>query len=198
MGGIGPQEVRNAQPFDASVIGISSKHRDPAPTWSKVISHKLSDKFSTNVYSRCWMNHAHYTILAKSPNFNNLGLSSVHTSGELGSVFIPTTRIGRPSDGSNWLPPDHCIGEVTADIVSRKKPEQKYNFKSYFETRRGGLIDQDFGRQNNYMIQPPLDSTPLGTNTNNRKTSQSYSIPVRTKYPEAMPLTLSTDFQNKM
>ena len=50
------------------------------------------------------------------------------------------------------------------------------------------------------MIRPPLDSTPLGKNTNNRKTSPIESIPVGTKMPEPTPLippmdlpTLTTD-----
>ena len=35
-GSIGPQEVRDAQPLEISINGIYSKHRDPAPTCSKV------------------------------------------------------------------------------------------------------------------------------------------------------------------
>ena len=41
-GSIGPEEVRNAQPFDTSINGISAKHKDPAPNFSKVICCKLS------------------------------------------------------------------------------------------------------------------------------------------------------------
>ena len=63
-------------------------------------------------------------VLTEIPNFVNLGLSSAHTSDKLGSVSIPTTRIGRPTDGSNWLPPGHIIGEVTADRVRRTRSEQ--------------------------------------------------------------------------
>ena len=39
---IGPQEVRNAEPLDTSMNGISSEHRDPVPTWIKVIGIKFS------------------------------------------------------------------------------------------------------------------------------------------------------------
>ena len=161
---IGPQEVRNAQPFDTSINGISAKHRDLDTTWIKVISRKLSDKSSSDIYLRFQMNLVRDTVLTESPNFMNLGLSSVHTSDELGYIFIPTTIIGRPMIGSNWLPPGHHIGEVTADRVSGTRPEKNYNSKSYFETRRGGVVNQYFGRQNNSMSRPPLDSTPLGTN----------------------------------
>ena len=47
------------------------------------------------------------------------------------------------------------------------------------------------------MRRPPLDSTPLGMNTNNGTTSKIDSIPVRTKLAEPTPLTLQTDFQEK-
>ena len=48
-GSIGPQEVRNAQPLDTSINGISAEHRYPDPTWSKVIGHRLSDESSADV-----------------------------------------------------------------------------------------------------------------------------------------------------
>ena len=117
-------------------------------------------------------------VLTKSPNFINLGISSVRTSDELGSVFIPTTRIGRPMDGSNLLSPVNLIFEVTADRMSRTRSEQNYIAKTDFETRRE---NQDFGRQNISMRRPPLDSTPLGTHKNNGKTSPIDSIPVGKK-----------------
>ena len=82
----------------------------------------------------------------------NLRLSFVHTSDELGYVFIPATRIGRPMDGSRWLPPGHRSGGVTTDRVSRAGSGKNYNAKTDFETRRG---NQDFGHQNNSMSQPP-------------------------------------------
>ena len=152
-GSIGPQEVREAQPLDTSINRISSKHRDPAPTWSKVICCKFTNKSSADVYSRYRMNLTRNAFLTKIPNFMNMGIFSVRTSYELRSVFIPTTIIRRPTDGSNWLLPDHCSGEVTAEIVSRTGSEQKYNAKTDFETRKE---NQYFGRQNNSMSQPPL------------------------------------------
>ena len=62
-------------------------------------------------------------VLTESPNFMNLGISSVHISNELGSVFIPTTIIKRPTDVSNWPPLGHIIGEVTVDREIRKRSE---------------------------------------------------------------------------
>ena len=47
--------------------------------------------------------------------------------------------------------------------------EHNYSSKNDFETRRE---NQDFERQNISMSQPPLDSTPFGTNTTNVKNHQ--------------------------
>ena len=124
-GSIGPQEVRDDQPLDTSINGIYFKHRDPAPTWSKVIGRKFSDESSFDVYSRCRMNLTSDAILTKIPNFMNMGLSSIHTSDELGSVFIHTTRIIILTDGSNWILPGHRINEVTADKVIKKGSDKK-------------------------------------------------------------------------
>ena len=56
------------------------------------------------------------------------------------------------------------------------------------------MINQYFGRQNNAMSQPPLDSTPLGMNTNNETTSPIDSIQIRIESTEPTPLILTTDF----
>ena len=100
-GSIGPQEVRDVQPLDTPINVIYTKHREPAQNFSKVISRKLSDKSSADVYLRCRTNLTRDDVFTESPNFMNMGLLSVHTSDELGSVFIPTTIIRRPTDGSN-------------------------------------------------------------------------------------------------
>ena len=128
--------------------------------------------------SRCQINLTRDAVITKSPNFVNLGISSVHTSDGLGYAFIPNTRIRRPKYGSKYISPVHCIGEITVDRVSRTGSEQNYNAKTDFGTRRE---NQDFGCQNNSMSRPHLESTPLGTNTTNRKTSPIDSIPVETK-----------------
>ena len=55
------------------------------------------------------------------------------------------------------------------------------------------MVDQYFGRPNDPMSRPTLDSTPLGTNTTNGKTSPIDLITVGTKMPEPMPLTRTTE-----
>ena len=151
-----------------------SKHRYPEPTLSKVIGHKFTNKSSADINSLCWTKLTRDTVLSKIPYFVNLGISSVHTADELGPVFILTTRIRTPTNGSNWLPPGHSIGEITAERVIRTGSDKDYNAKTDFENRRG---NQYFGHQNNSMSRPPLDSIRLGMNTTNITTSPIDSIP---------------------
>ena len=143
-GSLGPQEVRDAQTLDTSINGISGEHREPAQSFSNLISCKLSNGSRAYIYSLCRMNLTHDAVLTKSPNFVNLGLSSVHTSDELRSVFVPTTIIGNPTDGYNWLPPGYIVGKVTADRMIRTMSEKNYTAKNYYETRKENTY---FGRQ---------------------------------------------------
>ena len=94
------------------------------------------------------MNFVSDTVLSKSPNFMDFGLSSVNRTDELGSIFIPTTRSIRKMYGSNWLPPGHDISKATEVRVSGTKSKENHNFKSEFETRREKMVYQYFGRQN--------------------------------------------------
>ena len=55
------------------------------------------------------------------------------------------------------------------------------------------MVDQNFGRQNDSMSRPPLESTPIGTSTAKGTTLPSDLITVGTKSPEPTPLTLTTD-----
>ena len=120
----------------------------------------------------------------------NRGLSAVHTSYEVGSFSIPTTIIRSLTDGSNWLPPGHIIGEVTEVRMSRTRSEQNYSSKTDFQTRR---VNHYFERKNISMSRPPLESTHFGTNMTNRTTSPIDSILFGTKIPEPMPRTRPTD-----
>ena len=168
MRSIIPQEVRNAKPLNVFIYVFPAKHRDPMTVWSKVIGSKAFTNESADVYARSHMNFGSDTVLSESPNFMNFGLSSVNTMDEIGSVFVPTTRDRIPTNGSNWLLPGHDISEATADIMRKTKTKNHYNFNSDFETRRE---NQDFGRKNDPMSRPNLDSTPIGTNTTKGKTS---------------------------
>ena len=142
------QEVRNGDPLDAYINRTPSKHRDPTPTWSKVICRKITNESSADVHARGRINFGSETVLSVIPNFMDLGLSSVDTTDELGSIFASTTIIGLAKHGSNWLPRSHCISEATADRARGTKAKNYYNLKSEFETRRDKVVDQYFGRQN--------------------------------------------------
>ena len=109
-GSIGPQWSRDAQTLDISINGIYSEHTDPAPTWRKVIGRKFTNKSSANIISRYPMNLTCNAVLTESLNSVNMGLSSVHTTDELGYVFIPTTRIRTPMNGFNWIQSGHHVG----------------------------------------------------------------------------------------
>ena len=63
--------------------------------------------------------------------------------------------------------------------------------KTDFETRRE---NQDFGRKNNYMIQPTLELTNIGLNMTKGATLPIDSLPIRTKLSEPTTLTQPTCF----
>ena len=167
------------------------------PSWSEVIVSKIFTNESADVYACGLMNFRSDTVLSKSPNFMDFGLLSVNTLDELSYIFIPTTRIVGPTNGSNWLPPCIYISEATAYRVSGTKAKKHYNFKSEFETRKDKMVDQDFGRQNYPMSRPTLDSTHLGMNKTDISTSPIDSIPVGTKTTDPTSLTLPMEFPEK-
>ena len=69
--------------------------RYPAPTWSKVIGNKFTDKSSDDINSRCQINLVRDAVLTQSPNFVNLGLSSVHPLDDLGPYSYPLPELER-------------------------------------------------------------------------------------------------------
>ena len=86
--------------------------------------------------------------------------------------------------------PDHVFREATVVGMSATWSELDYisetNFQNWWE-------NQDFGRQNILMSQPPLESTPIGTNTTNGIMSPIDSIIIGTKTPEPTPQTRPTE-----
>ena len=47
-----PQEVSNTDPLDVFINIYPTKHREPTPSWSKVIGSKTFTNESANVYAR--------------------------------------------------------------------------------------------------------------------------------------------------
>ena len=73
--------------------------------------------------------------------------------------------------------PDHFLGETIAVGISAAKSDHEYNYKTDFEIWGG---NQEFERHLFLMNQPPLESTLIGKNTTNAKTSKLDSTPVGT------------------
>ena len=135
-GPTGYVEIRNAQPFSTSIDGNSDKNGDTKPIFSKLIGRELFHHSRANIYLRCRLNFTRNAVGTKRPNFINLGLPALHTLDELWSFRIPTTRVRRPTDESNWSVPDHVFEEVTAAGMSGARSEQSYSYKTDFENRR--------------------------------------------------------------
>ena len=109
---------------------------------------------------------------------------------KLGSVINSTARVGRPTNGPNWLQLGPDIEEAVADKVDKTNAKNHYNFKRDFETMRE---IKDFEKEHFSMSQITLYSTPLGMNTTNVIASPIDSITVRTKTSEHTPLTRPTE-----
>ena len=54
---------------------------------------------------------------------------------EMSSVFVPTTREGMPTNGSDCILSGRDIREYTADSGSKTKVKNHYNFIRGFETK---------------------------------------------------------------
>ena len=96
----------------------------------------------------------------------DMGSSAINTFYEISGLSTPTTRIQRPTDGSHWITPDHIFGEATELVMCAVKSDHDYNFKTEFQIWKE---NQDFDHQNILMSRPPLNLTPVGTNTKNAK-----------------------------
>ena len=66
------------------------------------------------------------SVVSESPNFMDFGLSPSNTPDKLKSVIVPTTRVGRLTNVSNWPRPRHDIKEDKAEKVSETKSYSKY------------------------------------------------------------------------
>ena len=79
----------NAEPLDASINRIPAKHRDLAPSLSKVTGSKTFTNKIADVYARVWMDFGSDTVLSESPNFMDFRLSSINTIDGLGYFLCP-------------------------------------------------------------------------------------------------------------
>ena len=112
------------------------------------------------------MNFKDDPVQTQTPQLTNLGFSTINALDEKFSLSTPATIIRRPTDGSHWSAPDHVFGEATEVGTSAAKSDHDYNFKTEFQIWK---VNKEFQRQKIPMSQPPLDLTPIGTNTTNAK-----------------------------
>ena len=121
------------------------------------------------------MNLLSNVVQNEAPQFVDLGILAIKKLNKSGVLGTTATIIRRPTDGSHWTDLDHVFGEATAVGMSAARSDQDYRYKNYFDIWRG---NQEFERQTISMNQPPLDSTPIGTNTTNAAMSQLYSATI--------------------
>ena len=178
------EKIRDTQKFDTSVDRSLGNDEDCTFIFSKVIGNELSHSSSANLYLQYWVDFASNAVRTKAPHFVYLGLLTVNASNEVNIFGTPDTKTRRHTDGNHWYATDHVFGKATAVGMSATRSELDYSYETGFQNWRA---NQDFGRQNILMSRPPLDSTDIGTNMTNRKTSPIDLIPIGTKMPEPMP-----------
>ena len=115
-----PHEFRNAHPFKKSINQFFPEHGHPTPIFSKEIGRKTVSDKSADVNSLCGMNLGRNCVLSESLNFMDFGLSTANTPDKLKYIIVPTTRVRRLTNVSDWLRPMDDIEEVTAEILSKK------------------------------------------------------------------------------
>ena len=124
----------------------------------------------------------------------DLGFSTINGLYESSGLSTPTARIRRPTDESHWSAPDDVFGEATAVGMSEEKSDHDYNYKTESQIWKD---NKEFDRQIFLMSRPPLDLTPIGTNTTNAKISHLDSNMVGTKTIDPKPLTQPTEYSKR-
>ena len=119
--------------MDAVVDGKLTDDLDYASILVKVIGHKLSDSFSGDLYSLCRINFADDLIQTHTPQFMDMGFSTINSLDESGGLNTPATRIQRSMYGSHWSAPDHVFDEEISVVMSEAKSDHDYNYKTGFQ-----------------------------------------------------------------
>ena len=124
----------NSDKLDAS-IDVKFTNNFVAPLISPdVVSDKLSNSSSQDLYARVGMHNAVDPINYVTPQFMYLGFFTVDTLYIGAGLWTPANRVVRHTDFAHWRAPDHIFGETTVvgDAVSAKSD---YNYKTDFERR---------------------------------------------------------------
>ena len=126
IGPAGPQWISKAKKLKTSINYFFAENRGPKPSFSKVVGCKDTADPRVDVNSRCGMNFGSDFVVTPNQNFVDFGIASVNTTDKLGSVSVPTTRVGIPKNSSDWLQQRHDFEEATADRVSETKENINY------------------------------------------------------------------------
>ena len=84
-----PGLVRKSKKLDAVVDRKLPNNPDSASIFSKVIGDKLSDGSSRDLYTRCRMNLTSDPIQTKTPQFINLGISTIDALDKGSGISTP-------------------------------------------------------------------------------------------------------------
>ena len=95
-----PDLVRQCLKLDATVDRKFSNNPDSTSIFSKLIGDKLSDGSSQGLYTRCRMNLMAYRIQILTPQFVDLGLSTIDELNKGSGLSTPATTFRRPV----WCP----------------------------------------------------------------------------------------------
>ena len=105
--------LRYSNKFYTSIHGKLTNNLVAPPIFTDVLSYKLSDSYSRDLYERIGMHLTVDPVNSVTPQFVDLGFSTVDALGTGASLFTPATRVGRTADVAHWSAPDHIFVETT-------------------------------------------------------------------------------------
>ena len=85
--------VRQSQKLDSLIDRTFSDNHDATSIFSKILSSKLSDGYSHDIYMRCRMNLTAYSIQILTPKFVNLEISTIDALYKGRGLSTPNTII---------------------------------------------------------------------------------------------------------
>ena len=185
-----PGLVRKSQRLDTAVDRKFPNNLYSTSISSKVISDKLYDCSSWDLYTCCGKNFAADPVQTHTPQFVDLGIYTINESDEGSGLSAPNNIILNLTDGPIGERLIIFLAKPTAVGVIEAKSDYDYNYKFDFQIWNK---NKEFERQNISMSRPPLDSTPVGTNMPNAKILSLDMSPVGAKIPYPKKLTLTME-----
>ena len=106
--------VGQTQKLDAVVDRKFPDDLYSASIFSKVISPKLSNGSSGDLYTYFRVKFTDDSMQTQTPQYMDLGFSTINSLDESNDLSTPSAIILRPTYGSHWSVPDHVFDEATA------------------------------------------------------------------------------------